>query len=93
MAQTNGPGLQALINTEVADAGAYKIDRETGVIRIADNSDISSETLTVLATQADGTTETIDVTINAQAASASNVLAFLAVDQAFAEDDEPGLAN
>lgn len=61
-----GTELEGLINAEVADAGSFKINRLTGEILVANNSDIANQTLTVLATHPDGTTETIDVTINAQ---------------------------
>lgn len=84
-----GTQFAALIQSELDNLGeAYSIDRATGEIIVLDNSLIEDETFDVLATNAQGGTETITVTINATAATASGVLSSGLVDDAVQNEDD-----
>lgn len=85
-APTDLDGFKAQVQPEIDTApGSFAINRKTGEITVRDNSNLTSDTLTVLVTDAQGGVESIPVSINTQSASASGV-ASSGLDDALASE-------
>jgi len=80
--------FSTLVQTELNNlTDAYSINRSTGEIKVLNGNGVTDESFNVLATDADGNTETISVTIDAMAATSSGVLSSGLVDDAVQDED------